>query len=608
MFQVLWVYIKKIKHLFNFNKAITDINKNSAFKEDMYYLSRLKNSYLKKHYKMFFLAVFFMLSVAGLTASYTFIVQSVLDKIFVNKDTQMLFWIPILILIIGLAKNLCSYLQGLVMGTIFAKISNEMRADYCKHFLYSDIAVSNSKTSADVVVSLAYQVNGITNGLNGVLINLIRESLTIITLVCVLFYKNSTLAFLGIFGFPIAIVPITMLARKIRRMLSSQQNDINSFSGMIDDILKSPKIVKAYNAQKFEESRIMMSLNAMLTMQKKIIKYSGISGPLMETIGVFSFAFVIWYGGYQVIQGVTSPGVFFAFLTSMVLAYKPAKYLSGLYIGEQSFFMHLKSYYQELDNKPKVISAPDAKKIDSFYDSIVFEDVSFKYPNGFEAIKNLNIVIKKGQKVALVGKTGSGKSTIINLILRFYDVTSGRILIDGEDIRNVDINSLRSMFSYIGQDVTLFNDTIANNIKYNKTDISLEDIKNASHKAHADEFIDRLEGGYDFNVGQYGLKLSGGQKQRVIIARAILHNQPCLIMDEATSSLDSVSEKYIQDAIDNLSQNKTTIAIAHRLSTVKKSDIIYVMNEGNLVEKGNHNELIKQNKFYANFYNTQYFE
>ncbi len=580
---------------------------SSTLKSDARLFKRLFKEYIHPHRFMFAFAIFLMLAIAGLTASYTFIIQSMLDKIFVDKNVKMLAVIPLAIIGVAFLKNACTYFQITIMQVILAKISAKMRLDFCRYYLRADISAIHSTSSGEVVSNLSNQINGISGGINLILVNLVRELLTIAFLVGALFIKNPALAAIGLVAMPFAMVPVVKISRKLRKVLLSQQGEVQAFSSLVDDVLKSPKIVKSYNAEGFEEGRIQKTLNHSLSLAKKIIRLSNISSPLVEGVSTIGFALVIWYGGYQVINGITSPGVFFAFIGSMALAYKPAKSLSGLNSAVQGFFMSLKIYYDILDQKPEVKNSPDAKILQSFDEAIELKNISFSYKkDGLKSIDQMSLKITKGQKVAFVGKTGAGKSTIINLLLRFYDVNEGSIAIDGTDIKQLDISSLRDKFSYVGQDVSLFNDTIAANIRYNKTDASMDEVKLAACLAHADEFIDKLPDGYNYKAGQYGSALSGGQKQRIIIARAILHNKPILILDEATSALDSVSEKYIKDALEHLMKDKTVIMIAHRLSTIKNADIIFVVEGGKIVESGTHQQLIAQNLSYAKFYNTQF--
>ncbi len=586
---------------------LNKLDSSSNLKRDISLFKRLFKDYIKEHKLMFILAIFLMFAIAGLTASYTFIIQAMLDKIFVDKNVKMLTIIPIAIIFVAFLKNACTYFQVTIMQVILAKISAKMRFDFCKHYLRTDISTIHSTSSGEVISNLTNQINGISGGINLIMINLVRELLTIVFLVTALFIKNPKLAAIGLIAMPFAMLPVIRISRKLRRMLYQQQDEIQSFSSIVDDVLKAPKIVKSYNAEAFEEGRIHKALQQTLRLAKKITRLSNISSPLVEGVSTIGFALVIWYGGYQVINGITSPGVFFAFIGSMALAYKPAKSLSGLNMAVQGFFMSLKTYYDTISVESDIKNKPNALYLEGFNRSIEFKNLSFTYPNSQnQSLKEININIKKGQKVAFVGKTGAGKSTIINLLLRFYDANHGCIQIDDIDIRDIDLHSLRDKFSYVGQDVSLFNDTISANIKYNKINASEDEVRIAANLAHADEFIDKLPNTYESKVGQYGSSLSGGQKQRIIIARAILHNKPILILDEATSALDSVSEKLIQDALQHLMKDKTVIMIAHRLSTIKNADVIFVVDDAKIAEYGSHEELLHKDSLYAKLYKTQF--
>jgi subfamily B ATP-binding cassette protein MsbA len=441
---------------------------------------------------------------------------------------------------------------------------------------------------------------GMVVGMINVAVNgFVKQLFTLVALVGVMFYQSFELSMIAFIGFPLAVYPIYKLGRKLRGLSFSNQEMAGRFASQMSDTLQYSKLVKAYNCEDFEIKR-------MSRITARISRLSLVASPFTESLAGFGVAAVIWYGGHQVITGETTPGAFFSFFAAMMMAYRPLKSVSGMNSGVQMGFAAATRVYTMLDEKPKIIDKPNAVSLGVAKGEIKFENVNFGYIDERLALDSINIEIPAGNTVALVGHSGGGKSTIMNMILRFYDPKSGSIKIDGHDIRDVTLQSLRANMSVVNQEVMFFDDTILENIRYGKENATTEEIISAAKLAEADEFILQLPNGYDTQIGQNGIRLSGGQRQRIAIARAILYNAPILLLDEATSALDPISERLIKDALKTLMHGRTTLVIAHRLSTVMHADRIFVVSHGKIIESGKHKELIEKGGAYANLYSKQF--
>jgi subfamily B ATP-binding cassette protein MsbA len=424
-----------------------------------------------------------------------------------------------------------------------------------------------------------------------------------------MFTQSLEFSLVAFIGFPLAAYPVYKIGKKLRNLSHKNQEIAQKFSSQMNDTLQYSKLVKAYHCEDFEIKRMSKIVESIFQMGRKISKISLISSPFVESLAGVGVAAVIWYGGSQVISGVTTQGAFFSFFIAMMMAYKPLKSVSQMSNGIQFGLAATSRFYQMLAEKPKIVDSENAVILpddSNFKGKISFCNVDFGYLPERLTLKNINLEIPEGKTIALVGHSGGGKSTLMQMILRFYEPNSGNIKIDDIDIRNVTLKSLRSKMSVVNQEVMLFDDNIIENIRYGKENASEEDVMRAAKMAEADEFIQQLPDKYYSKVGQNGILLSGGQRQRIAIARAILYNAPILLLDEATSSLDPISERLIKDALANLMQGRTCIVIAHRLSTVIHADKIVVVNDGEIVEEGSHSELISKNGFYANLYHKQF--
>lgn len=578
--------------------------------EDLTIIKRLAKSYIKPLIPSFILGIALMICVAVATSSYAYLVKNVMDEIFVKKDTSMLFFLPFVVIIITFIKNIALYFQMVVMQLFSLKITTALQKDIFAALLNLDLKKFNKMHTGRMLAIITTSVAGISNGLNLIFTVLIREVLTISLLVGIMFYNNLELALLSAISVPLIFVPLIRIAKRIKKLTGSSLVTGQGLVSSLDDSLKSIRLIKTYGTEEYEKSRIGNVLNQIFSLQKKILRTANLSGPLVECISVIGIALVIWYGGSNVIAGKTTPGTFFAFFISMTIAYKPFKSLANLNVTIQMFLVASRQFFEIMDTKPEIFEIQNPIYIEKFKGKVEFKNVDFTYDSEDETAKKtldtINLTILPKSKTAFVGPTGAGKSTIISLIMRLYDPTSGNILIDDVDLKDLTFRLIREKISYVGQDIQLFDDTIANNIRYSKPDASMEEIQHAVKLANALEFIEKMPLGFETMIGQSGVNLSGGQKQRLSIARAILKNSEIIILDEPTSALDAISEELIRKSLEIFTQNKTVIVIAHRLSTVIDSNCIYVVEDGKITESGTHFELIEKDGHYSHLYKTQF--
>ncbi len=594
-------------------------------------VKRILFEFVLPHYKSFLLSILLMLLIATTTSLHAWLVQPALDEVFgigggkinfsdwlpesfsiknslahkSNKEKALII-IPILVLLVTFVKGFATYFQLLITNVISLKITSEARIKLYRHFITSDISKLHNKSSGDMIASIINEINGIVGLINSCINGFVKQFFTLAALIFIMFQQSVELSLVAFIGFPLAAYPIYKIGRKMRNLSFKNQEMSAKFTSQMSDTLQYSKLVKAYHCEEFEIGRMSKIIDAIFKMSKKITRLSLISSPFVESLAGFGVAAVIWYGGMQVVNGQTTPGAFFSFFTAMMMAYRPLKSISSMNSGIQLGLAAATRFYQTIDEKPTIVNKPNAFHLENTIGNIEFCDVNFSYQNNQETINNLNFSIKTGQSVALVGHSGGGKSTIMNLLLRFYDPQLGKITLDGHNIADLTLASLRSSMSVVNQEVMLFDDTVLENIRYGKTSATEEQIIEAAKMAEADEFIANLPEKYQTKVGQNGIRLSGGQRQRIAISRAILYNAPILLLDEATSSLDPISEKLIKDALKTLMKGKTSVIIAHRLSTIMHCDKIIVIQNGRAVEEGNHSELLAKNGFYANLYYKQF--
>ena len=582
------------------------MQKKTILKEDFSRLKKLIKEYIIPEKKTLFTSIALMFVIAGTTTIHAWLVKPALDSVFLKQDSKMLIVIPLAILAVTIVKGFSTYFQGLTMNLLTMRIAANMRKILYAHFIKSDIAFLHSSSSGNMVASVINEINTINSSISTLLNGFIKQLLTLVFLIVLMFNQSVELSLIAFIGFPLADYPIYKIGRKLRNLSFTNQSTSQQFTAQMSDTLQYSKLVKAYNCEEFEIKRMGGIIEEMYRLGRKISKISLISSPFVEMLGGVGVALVIWYGGHQVLVGKTTPGAFFSFFTAMMMAYRPLKSVSGMNSGVQLGLAAAERFYNTLNQKPTIVDKPESIEIKNIKGNIKFENVNFSYTGDKSTLEDVSIEIPSGKTIALVGHSGGGKSTIMNMILRFYDPTSGRILLDGNDIKDLTIKSVRGSMAVVNQEVMLFDDTVLENIRYGKENATKEEIIKAAQLAEADDFIKELPLGYDTAIGQNGIRLSGGQRQRIAIARAILYNAPILLLDEATSSLDPISESAIKKALNTLMKDRTTIVIAHRLSTVIHADCIYVISAGKIIESGKHQDLLDQDGNYAHLYSKQF--
>jgi len=570
-------------------------------------LKRLYKDYTKKYLNKIFLAVFFSILVAGSTSATAWLLDPAIEKIFINKDQTLILVIPFFIIVAFATKGISLYFAKVLMIIVSEEVKKKIQTDMLSSFIKADTELIENKHSGKYVSNLNYDVSHITHMLSSSLLNIFKDSLTLIGLLTVMFIQNWKLSLIAIIMIPIASITAKKLGKRITKVTTEAQERSGDLNKYLIDLFKNHKIIKIFQRENFESARSEKFVNKLKEKQIKIYTVFIRATPIMEIITGIMIAILIFYSGKLIMTGQLSINNFFSFLAAMMLAYQPVRSLATINIGIGQGLSAGKRIIPIIDAKEKISKNESGKKLLLNNGSIKFNNVSFNYLSNTEnkVLKNINIEINGEKMTALVGHSGSGKSTMLNLIPRIYDPINGNILIDEEDIKNINLDSLRREISIVDQNTTLFDDTVLNNIKYAKPTASKDEVIKASELAMCSDFIGKLENGFDTMIGENGVKLSGGEKQRLSIARAFLKDSKIILLDEATSSLDSETEEKIQKALAKLTSNKTTIVIAHRLSTILNSDKIYVIDKGSVVAQGKHDQLLNSSNIYKNFYNKQ---
>ena len=561
-------------------------------------LKRLLRDYVLPHRSRIIFAVFCMVIAAMLTATNAWMIQPMLDKIFLEKDTTMLMLIPLAVVVISVLNSAANYGHIITMRFVGQRIIADMQIQLFRHLMHADLTMFHDQASGRLISRFTNDIQLMRATVSTVLTGIAKETLAMVFLIAVMFYQSWQLALISFVLFPIAGLPIIRMGKRMRKISDSTQSELGSFSAQLDDTFQGARVVKAYAREDFEVERATGIIDNLFRLYIKAARIQSLSGPMMEAFGGIAIAGVIAYGGSAVLTGETTPGAFFSFITAMIMAYRPAKIVAGLNNTLQEGLSAANRLFQVLDTLPHINDKYDAPALTASAAHVRFENVGFRYNTEGGGVEDITIDIPAGKTAALVGPSGGGKTTLINLLLRFYDVQQGRITINGTDIRDITLSSLRNHMALVSQDTVLFNDSIYANILYGRLDATEQEVMEAAKLAAADEFINQLPEGYATRVGPQGVKLSGGQKQRIAIARALLKNAPILLLDEATSALDNTSERLVQEALARLMQNRTTLVIAHRLSTVRNADTLHVIDKGRLVETGNHASLIEQRGLY----------
>ena len=568
-------------------------------------IKRIFKTQVRRYLSQILIIFLFILVSAGATAGVAWLLDPAIKKIFVEKNTKLLFVIPALIVFAFMLKSIATYIIRVKTIKISYSVIKNIQILMADKILKSDTAFITSKHSGRFISNFTNDTGVLLGVINGIAISAVKEFFTLIALLSLMFYQNWRLSMLAIIMIPIAAFFSRTLGKKMGKYVNKSLEASEVFTKFLSEILKATSVIKIFQRESEESKNFKNVIEKRIEIMTQVEKVRLGAGPVMETITGIAIAIVVFYGGHLSINNEIEIGSFFSFLTALMLAYQPVRALAGVNIGISEGIMAAKRIYSLLDTVNKISDNSQGKILNIKNKDIVFDNVSFSYPDGTIALKNITTKIKGGSTVALVGKSGSGKSSFINLLPRFYDAKNGKIKIDDQDITSVAIGSLRKEIALVSQEVILFDDTIRANIAYGKINATENEIMEASRNAAAHEFIEKLPLSYDTIVGENGVKLSGGQKQRLSIARAILKNSSIILLDEATSSLDAESQSKVKYAIDNLIKNRTTIVIAHRLSTIKNADKIIVLSEGNLVAEGTHEELIQKSEVYQKLYNQE---
>jgi subfamily B ATP-binding cassette protein MsbA len=560
-------------------------------------------------------AFLFMVLGALATSALPYSLKPVFDDVFIKAETGMLVAVCGLVLGAFIVKGASSYGESVLMTFVGQKIISDIQKKLFAHLMDADLAFFHNTPSGELLSRFTNDVTLMRNAMATTLIGLGKDALTLIFLVCLMFYMDPTLAGIAFIVFPTAILPLLKIGRRMRKVTHKTQDQHAVLTNQLTQIFQGIRVVKAYGMEHKESAYINTIIDNIFHLIYKTTRTRSASHPIVEGLGGCAIVAVIAYGGYQVMHHNRTAGDFMAFLASLLLVYEPLKRLSNLNANLQEGLAATARVFHMLDQQPTIVSAENDNPLTDKKGHIVFKDVSFQYSkdtgrkssnkHSIDVLKNLSIEAKPGQTIALVGASGAGKSTIINLIPRFYDIMGGAITIDGIDIRDVSLADLRQQIALVSQEISLFDRSIADNIAYSEKAFSMDEIVDAAKRAAAHEFIEKLPDGYQTHVGENGVKLSGGQRQRIAIARAMLKDAPILLLDEATSALDTDSERQIQDALSRLMSGRTTILVAHRLSTVVDADWIYVLEKGQCVEQGRHDDLLIQNGVYAGLWQKQ---
>ena len=569
-------------------------------------IKRLYTDYTYRFKYKILMSIFFTLIVAGSTASIAWLLDPAIKKLFVEKDQTLLLIIPGLIVLAFSMKGTFLYLAKTTMVTVGEELKAIIQADMSRSLISADTDYIDAEHTGKFISNLTFDTGMITNLVATVILNLFKDSLTLIALLVVMFYQNWKLSLIAIIMIPIATIASKSLGKRIGKVSTEAQVEAAYLSTHLIEVFKNHKLIKIFQREESENKKLNTYIQSLKNKSKKIAFVFIRATPIMETLTGIMIAVLIWYSGKLILKNEIEINNFFSFLAAMMLAYQPVRSLATLSMGLNQGLSAARRILPIIDIKNNITEDNTSSELTVSKGNIQFKNVTFKYKNSSEEVlKSINIEIIGGKMNALVGHSGAGKSTILNLIPRFFNCTSGDILIDNQSIYSSKIASLRKNISLVSQDTTLFDDTIKNNIAYANLMATDEEIKKAAQLSFASEFIEKLPNKYDTMIGENGVRLSGGEKQRLSIARAMLKKSSIILLDEATSSLDAETEDKIQKAITTLTKNKTTIVIAHRLSTILGSHKIYVIDSGRVIDEGNHKELLDNSDIYRNFYEKQ---
>ncbi|HIK58903.1 MAG TPA: ATP-binding cassette domain-containing protein [Nitrospinaceae bacterium] len=564
---------------------------------------------LKPYLGRLYLAIFFSIIVGAIATSPVPLIQKTFDQIFVEKDYFMLQVIPLALVALYFVKAILTYAQNLIIFGISWELVVKFRGKLFAHIHALPFRFFEDNETGHLMSRINNDVQIMQSSITRILKEFLQNSVMLLGLLIWVFYLKWDWAIMALIIFPVMVFPVSNIARKLRHFSKKGQEIIANINATILESYSGIKIVRAFGMEPREIEKFRFHNDSYLKVMKKNVKYVEITSPLLEVLGVISVAFILWYGGNQVLNGEISQGTFLAFIVALFMMYAPIRIILKLYTNLQTALAGAERVFAILDQEVEKVHDGQVD-LQGINVGIEFNNVSFRYPSRSTMIlDDINLSVKKSEIIAIVGMSGAGKTTLVDLLFRFFDATSGSILIDGKIIQDYKLDSLRRQLALVTQETFLFNDTIWNNIAFGSDrEVNRDEIMEAARAAHVDDFVSKLDEGYDTTIGERGVKLSGGQRQRIAIARAILRNAPILVLDEATSALDSESEKLVQDALHNLMEHRTSFVIAHRLSTIKHAHRIIVLDKGKIVESGTHESLLASSGLYQKYYKMQIFD
>ena len=569
-------------------------------------VGRLAREYIRPYANWVVLALAAMAVVAAATAFSAWLMEPVMNEIFLAHRKDLLFPVGGAVIATFVIKGLANYAQATLMSYVGQRIITDAQHGLYAHLTRLELAFFHNQPTGGLISRFTVDINMMRSAVSNALTGFGKDSLMLIGLIGVMFFQDWQLAIISFVVFPPAVFAIARLGKRIRKVTANTQAEMGELTTVLEQTFQGARVVKAYSMEEYEKRRVRGVAERIFRLVFKSARIRAMASPIMETLGGLAVAMVIFYGGLRVINGSVDAGSFFSFITALLMAYEPLKRLANLNASLQEGLAGTQRLFSLLDREPDITEAPGAKPLEVRGGGIRFDNVRFSYREDRPALRGMSLDVPAGKTVALVGPSGAGKSTILNLIPRFHDADAGAVSIDGHDVRGLTFDSLRGTIALVSQEITLFDDTIRANIAYGRQSASEDEIIQAARDAAADAFIRELPQGYDTLVGERGAHLSGGQRQRISIARAMLKDAPILLLDEATSALDTESERQVQAALRVLMQGRTTLVIAHRLSTVMDADLIHVVDRGKLAESGNHAELLARGGMYANLYALQF--